>query len=236
MRRVLTVLAIALAVILAVAGVIYLAERDKIDSLILIASVSEEELALQRDDSKAALEDEFSRAGIDLAAIEAQAMAESAEKSPPAENDAISDETAPPPNDVSVSNPPQSGRVSRQRAQAKDTAEIEAILAQFYQLQGSYTGRLEGILGAAIAQYQSLPEEEHTRENMISIGSAALSSAFALEGECDAQVASYAEKLRVALERQGMDTGLADQITPHYVSVKNAQKAAYLSKYKKYLS
>ncbi|MBQ7566044.1 MAG: hypothetical protein IJT18_02895, partial [Oscillospiraceae bacterium] len=109
-------------------------------------------------------------------------------------------------------------------------------LAYFYAMQSSYQGQLDGIRAGAIAQYKALPEEERTTANKIAIARSAYSTAVSLESGCDAQIAELSDRLRGALKREGMSPAIADQIVSYYVSAKNAQKAAYLSQYKKYLS
>ncbi|MBQ7566023.1 MAG: hypothetical protein IJT18_02790, partial [Oscillospiraceae bacterium] len=69
MRRVLTVIAIILAVLILAGTVFYLTQRKQIDTLVTVVTVPEKELVRQRDEAQAALEEELADAGLDLEAI-----------------------------------------------------------------------------------------------------------------------------------------------------------------------
>lgn len=113
------------------------------------------------------------------------------------------------------------------------TATAEQITGKYvsrlYSLQGSYIGKLDGLMGSAKAEYNALPEEERTRSKALSIASKYISRGYALEGSCDAQVNSILSSLESELTAINADTSIVSKIRSHYKSEKSIKKAYYMS-------
>lgn len=118
----------------------------------------------------------------------------------------------------------------------KDTSEVEAIMARFYALQSSFVGQLEGLKNSTIASYKAIPVGQRSVQKRAAMGRSAIAQATALEGQCDAQVASLLTELSAALRRAGMSQDLVSDVRYYYASQKSCLKASYMSQFSKYLS
>lgn len=114
-----------------------------------------------------------------------------------------------------------------------NSAKAEAITGKYvsrlYSLQGTYIGKLDGLLNTAIAEYKAVPEEKRSKAKMISIASKYIPKGYALESSCDAQVNSLLADLKKELEVIGADTSIISTIRSHYQSEKSMKKAYYLN-------
>ena len=107
--------------------------------------------------------------------------------------------------------------------------EIQRLITKLYVLRGSYTSRLNGLIGAAKSEFNSLPAEQRTDTARRRIVSAKISQGSAMEGACDAQVSSIVSQIRSRLSATGQSTALADQIMSSYQSEKQLRKSYYMS-------
>lgn len=107
--------------------------------------------------------------------------------------------------------------------------EIQRLITKLYVLRGSYTSRLNGLIGAAKSEFNSLPAEQRTDTARRRIVSAKISQGSAMEGACDAQVSAIVSQIRSRLSATGQSTALADQIMSSYQSEKQLRKSYYMS-------
>ena len=108
---------------------------------------------------------------------------------------------------------------------SEEELRLQNLLAQMYVLRSSFTGQVEGILAACIAEFKALDPSEQTTANKIRIVSAKLGEVTALEQQCDQQVASVVAQIRA------LDPALADQVQAEYESEKTAKKADVIARY-----
>lgn len=118
-------------------------------------------------------------------------------------------------------------------ASAAGASEAEAITAKYvsrlYSLQGTYLGKLDGLLDSAISEYKAVPKEERSKTKMVSIASKYIPKGYALESKCDSQVNSMLASLKKELDAVGADTSIVSTIRSHYQSEKSMKKAYYLN-------
>lgn len=114
--------------------------------------------------------------------------------------------------------------------------KIEAIMAQFYQLESSFVGQLEALPSSASAEFHALPKEEWTQANKVRIARKYVSTAGKLEQKCDLSVYRLTEQLRTTLKEYGKDPALADQVMQYYMDAKASKKSAFLNKYSEYIN
>ena len=114
-------------------------------------------------------------------------------------------------------------------ASASSDPEIQRLITKLYVLRGSYTSRLNGLIGAAKSEYNALPAEQRTDTARRRIVSSKISQGSAMEGACDAQVSAIVSQIRSRLSATGQSTALADQIMSAYQSEKQLRKSYYMS-------
>lgn len=107
--------------------------------------------------------------------------------------------------------------------------EIQRLIASVYALRSSYTSQLNGLLASVKSEYAALAPEAQTGTARRSIVSKAISSASAMEGTCDGQVASIVSSMRSRLKELGQDDSLADRVMSAYQQEKKLRKASYMS-------
>lgn len=122
-----------------------------------------------------------------------------------------------------------SGSSGSAAASASSDAEIQRLITKLYVLRGSYTSRLNGLIGAAKSEYYALPESQRTDTARRRIVSAKISQGSAMEGACDAQVSAIVSQIRSRLKETGQSTALADQIMSSYQNEKQLRKSYYMS-------
>lgn len=124
------------------------------------------------------------------------------------------------------SSPVSSGASKQEQITAK-------YISKLYSLEGTYMGKLEGLLSSAVSEYKSLPENERTAKKKMSLVSKYMSKGYSLENNCDAQVNSILSSLESELKDAGADTSITGTIKKQYQNTKNVKRAYYLSKIKK---
>ncbi len=118
---------------------------------------------------------------------------------------------------------------SSSASSASSDPEIQRLITKLYVLRGSYTSRLNGLIGAAKSEYNALPESQRTDTARRRIVSSKISQGSAMEGACDAQVSAIVSQIRSRLKETGQSTALADQIMSTYQSEKQLRKSYYMS-------
>ncbi len=115
-----------------------------------------------------------------------------------------------------------------QPAAQDDTA---ASIAKLYVVRSRFLSELASIETAITDAYESLPEELRTPSSRKSIAGEYISRVSDLELECDAEVETITEELRLKLEESGKDTSVVDTIKQAYEEEKSLKKAYYLDIY-----
>ncbi len=106
-------------------------------------------------------------------------------------------------------------------------SRVEDIIAKIYVLRASYTGKIDGLVGQALADYRA---RKGTKSELIS---RYVSLGYALERECDGQMEALLSELQSELKRTGGDVGLISKIRSAYRTEKSLKKASIIEKYQK---
>ncbi|MBE6985149.1 MAG: hypothetical protein E7434_06025 [Ruminococcaceae bacterium] len=114
--------------------------------------------------------------------------------------------------------------------------QIDALIAEVYALQESYTARLAAIEADGVSRYKALPESERTEEKKQEIVYSCVDAAYALEKECDIQIDTICAKLGYLLMRTGSSQGLVSEIRYSYAAAKTNAKNQLTERYGDLLS
>lgn len=106
---------------------------------------------------------------------------------------------------------------------------VAKYTAKLYGARSVFEGKLNALVASAKAEYAALPAEQRTDAAKKSIYSSMLSSAGAIESECDATVESLLAQMSAELSAAGESTAPVDQLRSYYQEAKTNQKAYYLS-------
>lgn len=106
-------------------------------------------------------------------------------------------------------------------------SRVDDIIAKIYVLRASYTGKIDALVGQALADYRA---KKGTKSELIS---RYVSMGYALEGECDGQMEALLSELQRELKRTGGDEGLISKIRSAYRTEKSLKKASIIEKYQK---
>ena len=106
-------------------------------------------------------------------------------------------------------------------------SRVDDIIAKIYVLRASYTGKIDALVGQALADYRA---KKGTKSELIS---RYVSMGYALEGECDGQMEALLSELQRELKRTGGDEGFISKIRSAYRTEKSLKKASIIEKYQK---
>ncbi len=106
-------------------------------------------------------------------------------------------------------------------------SRADEIIAQIYVLRSGYTGKIDGLVNQALADYKG---KKGTKSELMS---KYIGLGYGLEGECDSKMEALLSELQVELKRTGGDTALVAQIRSAYQTEKSLKKAAIIEKYQK---
>lgn len=106
-------------------------------------------------------------------------------------------------------------------------SRVDEMIAQIYVLRSGYTGKIDGLVGQALADYRA---KKGTKSELIS---KYIGLGNALEDECDSKMEALLWELQRELKRTGGDTALVSQIRSAYQTEKSLKKAAIIEKYQK---
>lgn len=106
-------------------------------------------------------------------------------------------------------------------------SRVDDIIAKIYVLRASYTGKIDALVGQALADYRA---KKGTKSELIS---RYVSMGYGLEGECDGQMEALLSELQRELKRTGGDEGLISKIRSAYRTEKSLKKASIIEKYQK---
>lgn len=106
-------------------------------------------------------------------------------------------------------------------------SRVDDIIAKIYVLRSSYTGRIDSLVGQALADYRA---KKGTKSELMS---QYISLGYQLEAECDAKMEALLSELQSELKRTGGDTSLVSRIRSAYQTEKSLKKAAIIEKYQK---
>lgn len=131
-----------------------------------------------------------------------------------------------PPKPTSVADKPPISEAERD-----ENGELAELIGRIYVLEAAYTGELEQLLDSAIAEYLSLPPEQHTTVSKLEIGTRYIGVADAMEKRCDEQMAALLNQIEGVLVASGGDVTLVGEIKTAYQNEKSLTKNYYLSLY-----
>ena len=98
-------------------------------------------------------------------------------------------------------------------------AKISSLLSQLYSLESSARSAVSSAISAAKDEYHSLPAEERTFANKVSIAYKPLSS---VESTYDSAVSSVVSEMRRVLREYNQPETVADQAWSYYQSAKSS--------------
>lgn len=98
-------------------------------------------------------------------------------------------------------------------------AKISSLLSQLYSLESSARSAVSSAISAAKDKYHSLPAEERTFANKVSIAYKHLSS---VESTYDSAVSSVVSEMRRVLREYNQPETVADQAWSYYQSAKSS--------------
>jgi hypothetical protein len=142
-------------------------------------------------------------------------------------------DTAPKPgaNPAATDTPTASPAPSPPAPGDEKAERIATLVARIYVLRESMTGQLEGIVGAAKAEYNALPKEQRTDAKKAEFATRCLRQAAALERQSDATVDTILKEMEPLLRETGGDTGLVGEIRRAYANEKSLKKSYFINQY-----
>lgn len=217
----LRVFLIIVAVLAAAAVALIYWQWDNVQALRYASSASQEQIAEDMEENQkefAAAAEEYGLKDVSISEEEAEALSQGI----------ISvDEMA----QKILKRAANTGSSGSAGSDPSNDPEIQRLIASLYALRGSYTSQLNGLLASAKSEYAALAPEAQTGTARRNIVSKAISSASALEGTCDGQVASIVSSMRSRLKELGQDDSLADRVMSAYQQEKKLRKASYMSQF-----
>ena len=109
---------------------------------------------------------------------------------------------------------------------------ISRYTAQLYALEGKYTGMIDSVISAAIAEVKQMKNNGGSLSNIkTSMVSSYMSRLTSLEGQCDAEVAALLSQMTAELKAIGADTSIVATMQSAYENEKSTRLAYYMSKY-----
>lgn len=111
------------------------------------------------------------------------------------------------------------------------TTKIDDIVAEIYVLRAKYLSSLDNLINEAKAEVKKIPSEKRTTTTLINIGDVFIARGTALEKECDAQMEDLLEKMSAQLKKEKKDMSVISEIRSVYASEKRIKKAALYNKY-----
>lgn len=109
---------------------------------------------------------------------------------------------------------------------------VAEYVSKLYALKGTYTGKLEALLGQASAEYYALPNEKRTKTTYSTMISKYISIAAGYESACDSEVNILLADLEDKIKAIGADTSVVSSIRETYYEEKSLQSAYYMSQLK----
>ncbi len=236
-------------VLIVLAAVVFIWQKDNIASVYKAVTLSNEDIAGEIAESKAAVnevlaeydtpvlrdftleEEEQIRKG-ELTVEEAVALIlkESAE----AETSA-SDETGSS-SDTELSSG-GSGEEDTDSFSNSDSSLVDQntlvgnAVTDLYSLKALYIGRLGSLESEMKSEFMALPLKQRNASAVSSIISSHMGEVSSLESECDSQVAELLSQLTSDLEAIGADTSIVSTLQNQYQNEKNLRKSYYVSTY-----
>ena len=110
-------------------------------------------------------------------------------------------------------------------------ALVNACVAELYSCQIDLMSYLGQLKQDALAQWNSLSDDQRTSAKLREIGLAGLEKCYHLEVSADNQVKDILAHYRAELESIGADTSVLDTLWEYYCNEKASQKAYYINKY-----
>ena len=230
MKKPLKIFLIILLVVVAAGGIFIAVQWSNVESWMLSSRYTPEQLQsmISKDDRqrKEAI-DEIDGLGVrELTDSEKQSVANGTMSESEALQHITNQE-----NIISKDESDSKSEAARQK-QVQADMELSSLVGRVYVLEAKYSGAVEGLKSSAIAEYKSLPPEQHTESNKYAIAAKYLARAASLESSCDSEIAGVLSRMEKVLVESGRDTGLVTQIRNTYYSEKSLKKAYYMSQYK----
>lgn len=111
--------------------------------------------------------------------------------------------------------------------------ELASIIAEVYVLREEFLIKLDNLMAEAKAKYLSMPSEQRTTANLMSLASGYLSQGQVLEKECDAKIDEILDRLETLLKENNGDMSIPQTVYDTYVNEKSLKKAWYMAELKK---
>ncbi|MCD7905603.1 MAG: hypothetical protein LUG24_08585 [Clostridiales bacterium] len=246
--KILRIILIFFIVLIILAAVIFIWQKDNILSAYKGITASAEDIASEIADSKAVVnevlaeydtpvlrnftleEEEKIRRGeltVDeaLALILNESEAESGD-----ETSGLTGGSAESGGSSGLSGDENNGSVSGSEASLVDqNALVGNAVKKLYSLKAYYIGRLGSLESEMKSEYIALPADQRGTGAVSSIVSSHMGEVTSLESECDSQVSVLLSQLKSDLESIGADTSIVSTLDTQYQNEKNLRKSYYVS-------
>ena len=137
-----------------------------------------------------------------------------------------------PPSQDGASQPPDLSEPPPSKPPDPTEADlVNLCLAEMYACKIDLMGVLAQMKREAVAEWNSLPDSEHTQTRKMEIGLSGLAKCYELEGKVNDQVREILTRYRGRLSAVNGDLSIIDDLWQYYEEEKAAEKAYYLDKY-----
>jgi uncharacterized membrane protein len=237
---VLKVFAVLIIILVIAAVAVYIWQKDNIDAVINASMYTTEELKDRIEDSRKDVQNVLKQYNVteirDLTPEEELELCKGNMSADEAVAKIMGQDTSDASNvsneedSTSAQNGETSSQVSSESVSVDPTTEIvQKYIAQMYTLKASYMGQLGSLASSAKAQYD-VDKKKYGKSTAVQNAIAAnLSTAAALESQCDSEVETVLSNFNAELSAIGADTSIVDTVRTQYQNEKTLKKSYYLS-------
>ena len=223
-KRTIIALTIFIVIIIAVI-VLAIYQRNNISAIITTVSKTEEEIAVELDNSKKQLaeelEDKYSTMVDDLTADEEKKIM----------NGELSvEEAVESINKKYEAKKTQNTNTNNNNSSSKVDELIGDKVIELYSLKAYYLGQLGQMEATVKREYSALPKEKKNLLGVKEIANKYMGTAMSLLNQCDSQVNELISQLEKELKSLNADTSIFKTIRDTYEKEKALKKAYYLKK------
>lgn len=104
-------------------------------------------------------------------------------------------------------------------------AQLQSYVDQLYQVEAKYREFLSEMIEATKEEFWSLPHDQQTKENKLTIVQSKMDGLIAQENACDAEVEKILSDMQATLKQYGQSNELVDEIRTYYQESKATWKA-----------
>lgn len=145
------------------------------------------------------------------------------------ESTALPEQTVPPEQTTppSQESAGTSGGTSDKQAELQE--QLQQKIDQLYDVEMQYRDFLDDIVAQTQKEFWSLPKDQQTKSNKMTIVKAKTDTLIEKEKQCDAEVDAILDEIRDILQQMGKSNELADEISNYYEESKANWKAAKMT-------